>query len=263
MKQIINDTIFLKYFNKTYQEIVDEQATFTENYTHTRAKKFNEMVGDQNNQDLLDKYYNSYEFLREQVGFFNNSEEYYRTYKHFMTTLPNRFYGNRKIKVLDYGCGNSRNSIKLLQEGHKVTLADLPHRFFKVLEEGVSEKYPNSNFINVIDNKINTTDKFNLIICSEMLEHCIEPIEVLQHLINLLEEGGYIYLSTFFNDCDGADPSHLVRNTERYGHCQTWHKIVGNMGLEPILYNEGGSIKVWKKCFINKENKEIFLDNYS
>ena len=90
-------------------------------------------------------------------------------------------------------------------------------------------------------------DKYDYIISSEVLEHVWEPEEVLVHMIDHLKDDGVMYLSTFFDDMRGQDPTHLVQNTKRYNSPDTWLAIVKNKGLVPTIFDMNGVPKGFKK----------------
>ena len=102
-------------------------------------------------------------------------------------------------------------------------------------------------FVDLISDSV-LQEKYDYIICQEIMEHVLEPEEVLKHLIEHLNEGGIMWLSVFMDDMDGKDPSHLRRNTERYNNPDIWHAIVEKNGLKPLIYTiESGVIKGWYK----------------
>jgi len=90
---------------------------------------------------------------------------------------------------------------------------------------------------------------YDYVICSEVLEHVWEPEAVLKHIVEHIVPGGYLYLSTFFNDMNGHDPFHLVRNTERYEKMNTEEYIswVEKVGMKLEERDKNGVPKIFKK----------------
>ncbi len=83
--------------------------------------------------------------------------------------------------------------------------------------------------------------------CSEVLEHVWEPEEVLVHMIEHMKDDGWMYLSTFFDDMRGQDPTHLVQNTKRYNSPEVWLSKVRDHGLVPRIFDMNGVPKGFQK----------------
>lgn len=168
------------------------------------------------------------------------------------STLPG-YVSDRKLytpprSILDYGCGTGMTALGLKNMGYDdITLADIPHRYNKFLKF-ISDKYGlGFKFVPVeIWNEFPLDQKYNVIICNEVLEHVWEPEVTLLHLVEHLEQLGYIYLSTLFNDMNGHDPSYLVKNNI-YQDVDKWFAIVEGMGLKKAFQDENGVWKIWQK----------------
>ena len=105
---------------------------------------------------------------------------------------------------------------------------------------GIAVSKPDQNVFNMQAN--------DLIFSSDVLEHTLEPERVIKHLIEHMNNGGWMWLSVFMDDMQGEDPSHLRNNTERYNNPNTWHSIVESLGLKPMLYSyTSGVLKGWYK----------------
>lgn len=151
-------------------------------------------------------------------------------------------------RILDYGCGNGMLSLGLKHmKFDDITLADIPHWYNKFLQF-ISSKYSlGFKFVPIEAwNEYPLDQKYDFIICNEVLEHVWDPESTLLHLVEHLEHMGYIYLSTFFNDMNGHDPSHLVKNNV-YQDVDKWFGIVEGMGLKKAFQDENGVWKIWQK----------------
>ena len=105
--------------------------------------------------------------------------------------------------------------LPFLVNGHTVTLMDINHQFFKFLKHVLPRNFGDKIQFKDVEDKLQLEEnKYDYIICSEVLEHCNDVPKVLKALVLGLKEGGFMYLSTFFNDSFGSDPSHLKSNTE-------------------------------------------------
>jgi SAM-dependent methyltransferase len=94
----------------------------------------------------------------------------------------NSHFESRSLKVLDYGGGNGRLLIPFLEEGHNCFLVDYS-------ENTISEVKKLGNDINDIDKK----ERFDVIICSHVLEHVAEPNVLIGELRRHLKTNGIIY----------------------------------------------------------------------
>ncbi len=170
-----------------------------------------------------------------------------------MVSTQRGYVSDRKLyftpwSILDYGCGIGMTALGLKKMGFEdITLADIPHRYNKFLKF-ISDKYNlGFKFVPVETwNEYPLDQKYDVIICNEVLEHVWEPEVTLLHLTEHLEQLGYLYLSTFFNDMNGHDPSHLVKNNI-YQDVDKWFGIVEGTGLKKAFKDENGVWKIWQK----------------
>ena len=139
-----------------------------------------------------------------------------------------------------------------------MTLADLPHNAFKFLKF-LCDKYKlGIKFQACTTDYSDLKGEYDYIICSDVLEHTDEPEEALKALMKLLKDDGWFFLATFFDDCQGTDPSHLRKNVVRYGNYQNWLGKVLQLGLVLVESDKHGIEKGYKKrTFIKK-----ILDKY-
>lgn len=166
--------------------------------------------------------------------------------------LAKTMYPNPKgIRVLDYGCGTGYMGLRLAMEGYDVTFMDLPHHYFRFLRHIATKYFPTENlhFKSISHAEQDVEGMYDYIICSEMLEHVDEPEPVLEHLYNHLEKKGWMYLSTFFDDVGGEDPSHLKRNTRRYNNSTFFLGLVAKRGLIPLWRDNNNTEKGFQKLF--------------
>jgi 2-polyprenyl-3-methyl-5-hydroxy-6-metoxy-1,4-benzoquinol methylase len=256
---LISEQEFINYFGKSKSEYSKLYNTGDE-FCSIRRNEFNKIVNDINNKEQLFSYYNSEVFITELIACFPNDETNIKELinnSSLIFNLDKLFFYRKKLNILDYGCGSFYLSLIYAFKNHNVDSYDLPHKFFNFITKFKDNCRINPKPIINEDKLCLSNNYYDLVICNEVLEHCPEPVIILKQLIKSLKAGGFCYLSVFFNDMNGHDPSHLVSNTQRYDHCQTWNNIVMNEGLIPIAYNEGGSLKVWQKPY----NYNYIIDN--
>ena len=104
-----------------------------------------------------------------------------------------------KLNILDAGGGTGVMSKALLELGHQVTLADVSS---DCIEQAISHcegleglKTLNSEIID-----LESSQRFDLVLCHAVMEWLSEPYESLEYLTSLVEPGGYLSLSFFNKD---------------------------------------------------------------
>ena len=238
-----------------YEEVVIQVVNAKDNAEY-RRKLWEGMFPKEVTKENIWDYYRSDQyaaFLFWQAVQKQNEPGMPQVLANILISTDRGYVSNRKLffperRILDYGCGNGMLAFGLKHMGfNDITLADIPHRYNKFLKF-ISDKYGlGFRFIPVETwNEYPLDQKYDVIICNEVLEHVWEPEITLLHLTEHLEQFGYLYLSTFFNDMNGHDPSHLVKNNV-YQDVDKWFGIVEGMGLKKAFHDENGVWKIWQK----------------
>jgi SAM-dependent methyltransferase len=150
------------------------------------------------------------------------------------------------MSVLDYGCGTGKWGIYADSLGAEATLADIGTTGFRFISFLCKKYRPSIKLVELGENPAWLGNQFDFIICREVLEHVLDPIATLKYIIAHMKMGGEIYLSTFFNDMNGHDPSHLLRNNAHQDP-EKWYGTVFSLGLSPSGYDDVGILKVFTK----------------
>jgi 2-polyprenyl-3-methyl-5-hydroxy-6-metoxy-1,4-benzoquinol methylase len=102
--------------------------------------------------------------------------------------------GNRKLKVLDVGCGNGNISRYIGSKGHDVLGIDISEA---TINKAVSlTNMPNVRFKNIAaEELIAASEFFDLVICSEVIEHLDTPSTVVQALSVLINKNGILIVT--------------------------------------------------------------------
>lgn len=101
---------------------------------------------------------------------------------------------NKSLKILDYGCGVGTIDYYLASIGHKVTGTDISENVLNMCRRS-------ANAIGVLKStkfvKINSkiVSKFDIVICSEVLEHVSDDLGLLKRLSTLLKRHGLLVIS--------------------------------------------------------------------
>ncbi len=112
------------------------------------------------------------------------------------TTAFAKRTGKRSLSILDYGCGTGDHvTYPLACRGHRLLGVD----FHAASIDEASRRYrlPNLSFqVAEIDALVTAGQQFDLVVCSEVLEHLHEPLQFLQTVQRLLPAGGGLIITT-------------------------------------------------------------------
>jgi 2-polyprenyl-3-methyl-5-hydroxy-6-metoxy-1,4-benzoquinol methylase len=99
----------------------------------------------------------------------------------------------RRLKVLDIGCGNGSNSLPVASLGHYLLGIDISSESVEYAND--RNPFPNARFMihNLMEHPL--SEKFDLIICSEVLEHLPDPRPMIRAMAEVLEAGGLVVIT--------------------------------------------------------------------
>ena len=109
-------------------------------------------------------------------------------YKSIKSNFPN------DISVLDVGCGNGNISIYLGSKGLKVTGIDLSADAIRHAQANNSFKHVDFH-VKDAEKLIYESKQYDVIICSEVLEHLHEPERLLKEIYTLLKDRGKLIIT--------------------------------------------------------------------
>ncbi len=108
----------------------------------------------------------------------------------------------KDASCIDIGTGIGNNLSTLLKFYGKIVAIDISENALKTLQKRYIR---NQNQITIRKMDAHHLDypsaSFDLIVCAEMLEHCLKPQDVLNECVRILKPGGYIIFScpNYFN----------------------------------------------------------------
>lgn len=111
---------------------------------------------------------------------------------------------NKKLKVLDIGCGNGNISNQLGELGHLVLGIDISEEAINVAKK--KNKLINVEFKAISAEELTVNEKFDVIVCSEVIEHLNNPELIIQALKKLLSEKGVLIITV----PNGFGPRELI-----------------------------------------------------
>lgn len=102
-------------------------------------------------------------------------------------------YNKATSKVLDIGCGNGNISLALGSLGFNVRGIDVDATSIQTATN--TNTFANVAFEVADANKFTITDEYDVVICSEVLEHLTHPQELVQSAYRILKPGGIMIVT--------------------------------------------------------------------
>lgn len=112
---------------------------------------------------------------------------------HFKIT--DDYYEN--LRLLDVGCGGGLASVSLSKYGFKVAGSDAGEYNIKAAKSYAKKNRLNINYIHsTVEDHINSGEKYDIIVCLEVIEHVSNVGDFLINLHDMLNDGGMLIIST-------------------------------------------------------------------
>lgn len=160
--------------------------------------------------------------INSNLDYENYWDNSYTHNRHPSVRLRNRFILDQltRIKfdsVVDVGCGDGYliNIIKENFPGKKLSGLDISKKIIEINKS----KFNDINFqqLDISNNHLDFNDKQDVVICSEVIEHLVDWQIALKHLVNLINDKGYLILTTqsgkrYKNDIDNGHLQHYDLN---------------------------------------------------
>ena len=187
---------YIKYFkkDKNFIEKIEEKypiASLEYKVDFLYPNFFNSM---KNNEEIFNSYGKASEYysLRQLLGRPNKFEKQIEIFNIMNEKLC------KNATVIDYGCCVGDFSILFANMGFDVYAFDLDIETLNFAEQRFKDRNLNIKVFRVKENmKIPTINKkADFVFCRDVLEHTVDPINVLQYFYDNLNEKGYMYTST-------------------------------------------------------------------
>jgi 2-polyprenyl-3-methyl-5-hydroxy-6-metoxy-1,4-benzoquinol methylase len=141
-------------------------------------------------------------------------------------------------KVLDVGCGVGTLCLYLAKQGADVTGIDVSSRAIKIAQK--AQKALKLGTVRFFNQEISRgKHEFDLIICTEVIEHVIEEERFLKHLKSNLKSGGLLLLTTPSKENWLYRRRFYATFDREVGHLRRYTKA----GLKKLLTDHGFKIK--------------------
>ncbi len=132
---------------------------------------------------------------------------------------------NPYAKVLDVGCGNGNNSRQIASLGFDVLGIDISDKTINNAKK--LNPYKNLRFENIAAEDLDINDKFDAIICCEVIEHLHVPAPVIKSLKNLLKPEGVLIVTV----PNGYGPREVIMTKPMQAAMRnkfTWNLIIAS-----------------------------------
>jgi 2-polyprenyl-6-hydroxyphenyl methylase/3-demethylubiquinone-9 3-methyltransferase len=101
------------------------------------------------------------------------------------------------LSLLDVGCGGGLISAPMLRSGATVTGIDANSYNIKAAKEHATKYKLKIDFLNeTAEEHLKLNNKYDIVICLEVIEHVASPEEFIKTLTNLIKPGGMMIFST-------------------------------------------------------------------
>lgn len=105
----------------------------------------------------------------------------------------NKISDGKKLKILDWGCGEGALSQRLEDLGHKVIGVDMDEKNFKANCEFFQINF---NHKEEVENFLNKNYQFDVVLGVEVIEHVKSPYEYMEYIKNLCKNSTIAIVST-------------------------------------------------------------------
>jgi SAM-dependent methyltransferase len=172
----------------------------------------------------------------EMWRFFAETDAYIYACLRWIATDPAKFRSLSKLlkfcekqnvhSVLDYGAGVGQYCIILAQHGIDVTYSDVYGKLWRFSEW----RFKQRNLpIKMLKAEIESLEKYDLIVCTEVLQYVNDPPLIAKNLYNALNSNGYLCLTYSFKQASGKP-----QNLDNIKYADNFDTILGEIGLRYI-----------------------------
>ncbi len=179
-----------------------------------------------------------------------NSSEMYQGWRGAIRNLCQQVsedVGARGFDVLDYGAGIGTNLIEVASvPGIRLHYADLPGKTFEYAKWRFGEHGLNVGMLSAEGDDPLKGKVFDLILCTDVLEHVVDPEAVVRRLIDHLNPGGLLVLTVTFYQSEHG-PYHL--NCDKFTN-ESFYQLVEGLGMKEL---SSFSPRVYQKIGVSSE----------
>lgn len=188
-----------------------------------------------NSSSYQDFYSKHYRFIYERPG--HDPVSMFRIHSRRADERANfvlRHAANRRLRLLEIGCGGGWNLIPFLERGHDAEGCDYDDNYIQAGRDRGLSIHRGS-----IDEMITTGRTYDIVILSHVLEHMLDPVRELGKIAGLLASSGWLYVEV---------PSLFAVTTQLPRYWQTAHtysfvpdtlrRLMQSAGFREIVSND-------------------------
>ncbi len=122
------------------------------------------------------------------------------TYRNILSVLYSNgiIADNEKLSVLDYGCGVGTLDLYLGKMGNMVDGVDISSKAIQIAKSSAEHLKLSNNCRFFLNGEFDIAQKkqYDLVLCTEVIEHIKDPISTLKVLFSLSKRNAFLFLST-------------------------------------------------------------------
>lgn len=195
-----------------------------------------------NKKSFYDVYHKKNRNGRYHIIIGDNNFTYFYTLKYLKKVLAQ--FGVQKLDILDLGCGVGTIDFYLVKKGHVITGIDISADAIAICND-VKDRFhfDEAQFVQGDVQHTHFGRKFDLIICSEVIEHVEDDTGLLETIHTLLKPGGVLLLTTPSLNAPLYKLGYLKQFDRRVGHLRRYEM----KGLVELIDNVGFHIETTAK----------------
>lgn len=187
-------------------------------------------------------------------------------YKNFAVELNDTLNGiltiNKDTFILEIGSG-AAGIITFIESDHKYAIDPLEY-YYSSVDEFTKDRDQRVNYLTAMgENLPYENEMFDLIIIDNVLDHCSEPVKVIEEMKRVLKPGGIIYFRQNTYHFWGVFVRFIMEKIAfDKGHPFTFsknqlEKLFVKYHFKTMRYSNNGYFKTWKKEFLAFKAKEL------
>ncbi len=186
--------------------------------------------------------------------------------QYLMGLIENLFGEVEGKKALDIGCGYGYYTSKLLQLGYAVDAIDISPEHIDITKRRIKEtaNYSNANLHNVDLFEFDTKEKYDVIICLEVLEHLEKDIKALKLMNAWLKDDGALIISVPHREDLWNFRDEMSGHLRRYSKDEMKKKLdMANFKVKKMLCYGFPFIRFFLGIYLKIEERYVKMRNRS
>ena len=143
--------------------------------------------------------------------------------------------------ILDFGCGIAQPLVELAENGKRVYGVDLSAQNIAY----VKSRFASRKMTVTLSEEVGDRE-YDFVICTDVLEHIMDPVSVFRLLLShIRQEGAIAFTVRFFREDDYLHPMHLAVNRDRREEIN--HALRESCFVKETDVGAPRGLEIWKK----------------